>query len=64
MLVWLAENLGTIAVCALVLLISALAVRSLIRDKKRGKSPCGCSRSGCAGCGGCQSAAPTGGGSK
>ena len=59
MLAWLTANLGTIIVCALVLVISALAVRSLIRDKKQGKSSCGCSCSGCAGCGGCHSAAPT-----
>ncbi len=58
MLAWLAANLGTIVVCALVLAVSALAVRGLIRDKKQGKSPCGSSCSGCAGCGGCHSAAP------
>ncbi|MCM1150126.1 MAG: FeoB-associated Cys-rich membrane protein [Butyricicoccus sp.] len=57
MLAWLAANLGTIVVCALVLVIVALAARTLIRDKKQGRSPCGGSCSGCAGCGGCQSAA-------
>lgn len=64
MLAWLTANLGTIIVCALVLVISALAVRSLIRGKKQGKSPCGCSCSGCAGCNSCQSASPTQGGRK
>ena len=50
MLGWLSANAGTITVCALVLIAAALAVRSLVRSKKQGKSPCGCS--GCAGCGG------------
>lgn len=56
MLSWLSANIGTIAVCALVLAAAALAARSLIRDKKQGKSPCGGSCSGCAGCGSCHSA--------
>ena len=51
MLAWLSANAGTIAVCALVLAVAALAVRSLIRNKKRGKTPCGCGCAGCAGCG-------------
>ncbi len=55
MLAWLTANLGTIVVCALVLVIVFFAARALIRDKKQGKSPCGCS---CGGCGGCHSAAP------
>ena len=58
MLAWLAANLGTIIVCALVLAVVFLAARKLLKDKKQGKSPCGCSCSGCAGCGGCHSAAP------
>jgi len=58
-LIWLAANAGTIVVCVLVLVIAALAVRTLIRDKRRGKSPCGGSCSGCAGCGACHGGAQT-----
>ncbi len=57
MLGWLAANAGTLAVCALVLVIVFFAARSLIRDRKQGKSPCGCSCSGCGGCGRCHSTA-------
>lgn len=53
MLTWLSANLGTAVVCALVLAATALAARTLLRDKKRGKSPCGCSCSGCGGCNCC-----------
>lgn len=64
MLSWLASNAGTIAVCALVLVIAALAARTLIRDKKQGKSPCGGSCSGCAGCGSCHSSVQAHNGNK
>ena len=53
MIAWLSANAGTITVCALVIIVAALAVRSLIKSKKQGESPCGCS--GCTGCSGCPS---------
>ena len=43
---WIGENAGTIAVCLVLAGIVALAVRSVIRDRKKGGS-CGC---GCAAC--------------
>lgn len=46
------DNLSTILVVCVLLLIVALAIRSMIRDKKKG----GCA-GGCAGCSGCASAA-------
>lgn len=45
---WLGNNVGTIAVAAVVAcMLVALAVK-LIRDKKNGKSGCACGCSGCA----------------
>lgn len=46
------DNLSTILVVCVLLLVVALAIRSMIRDKKKG----GCA-GGCAGCTGCTSAA-------
>ncbi len=47
MLVWITANLGTIVVLLIVAAVIALAARSIIRQKKQGKSSCGC---GCASC--------------
>lgn len=44
---WLQDNIGTIVVCALLaVVLGAIAVK-MIKDRKQGKSSCGC---GCAGC--------------
>ena len=40
-------NLGTIIVCAIVLLLVGGAFFSLLRNKRNGKSSCGCGCSGC-----------------
>lgn len=45
---WLIENLGTILVCTVLILIVAAIVRSMIRNKKKGVSSCGCGCSNCA----------------
>lgn len=47
MLAWIAENIGTILILAAFIAIAAMIVLGLLRDKKKGKSSCGC---GCAGC--------------
>jgi len=47
MLNWIAENLATILICAILILIVFLIIRYLLRQKKAGKSSCGC---GCANC--------------
>ena len=47
MFAWLAENLGTIVISAVLLAIVAAIVIYLIRQKKQGKSTCG---AGCAHC--------------
>ena len=46
---WISENLGTIVVSVLLIVMIAGVVRGMIRNKKAGKSTCGC---GC-GCGSC-----------
>ncbi|MBO5295377.1 MAG: FeoB-associated Cys-rich membrane protein [Clostridia bacterium] len=57
MLNWLQNNIGTIAVCAvLVVLFGAVIVR-MIKNKKAGKSSCGCGCSECAMHGQCHGAA-------
>jgi len=45
---WLAENVGTIAVGALLIVIFGAIVMKLIKNKKEGKSSCGCGCSDCA----------------
>ena len=47
MLDWIAANLATILICALLIVIVFLIVRYLLRQKKAGKSSCG---AGCAHC--------------
>ena len=47
MFAWIAQNLGTILVSAVLLVIVIAIVRYLIRQKKQGKSSCG---AGCAHC--------------
>ena len=48
MLEWVKYNIGTIIVgAALVLLIAFIIVR-MVKNKKQGKSACGCGCSGCA----------------
>lgn len=47
MLAWISENIGTILICAALLAVVAAIVAGLVRDRKKGKSSCGC---GCADC--------------
>ena len=53
MFAWIAENIGTILITAALVLIVALIVRKLIKDKKKGKSSCGCNCAHCAMAGSC-----------
>ena len=39
--------MGTVLVLAVLLVVVGLIVRGMVRDRKQGKSSCGC---GCAGC--------------
>ena len=56
MLEWLYANLANILILMLVGALIALAVISMIRDKKAGKSSCGCNCAKCAMAGKCHSA--------
>lgn len=55
MIGWLAANWVNILVIALVAVAVFFAARSLIKDKKAGKSTCGCNCSHCALAGKCHS---------
>ena len=47
MITWLTENIGTIIVLVIVLACAGLAAWKIVRDRRNGKSSCGC---GCANC--------------
>ncbi len=53
MLTWLSANLVNIALIAVIVLVTGLLIRSMIRDKKAGKPSCGGSCAGCGACSGC-----------
>ena len=44
---WIASNIGTIIISAVLLGIVAAIVIKIVKDKRRGRSSCGC---GCANC--------------
>ena len=44
---WIASNIGTIIISAVLLGIMTAIIVKLIKDKRRGRSSCGC---GCANC--------------
>ncbi len=48
MLDWITENLSTIVVSLILVLVVAAIIRKLVRDKKKGKSSCGCNCAHCA----------------
>lgn len=48
MLTWLADNIATIIVCVVLAAILAAIVVKLVRNKKNGKTSCGCGCSACA----------------
>ncbi len=50
---WLSQNLGTILITILLILIVTGIVIKLIRDKKQGKSTCGGNCAHCNMCAGC-----------
>ena len=52
---WLYANLATILICAALIAVVTLIILGMIRDKKKGKSSCGCNCAGCAMSGSCHS---------
>ncbi|MEE1155588.1 MAG: FeoB-associated Cys-rich membrane protein [Acutalibacteraceae bacterium] len=53
MIEWLSANIGTIIVGAIVLAILLLVVCYLLKNRKQGKTSCGCNCSGCPMSGSC-----------
>lgn len=53
MLEWIASNLANIIITTVLILIVALVIRVLVRDRKAGISSCSCKCSGCAMAGKC-----------
>lgn len=53
MLAWLSQNIATIIICAVLIGIVAAIIVGMVRDKKKGKSSCGCGCSGCSMSGSC-----------
>ena len=47
MLEWLSANIGSIIIGAVILVILVLIIRSLLKNKKQGKTSCGCGCSSC-----------------
>ncbi len=60
MIAWLSANLINIALVAVLVLIVGLLLRGMIRDKKAGKSSCGCNCASCGACSGCSACAKCG----
>lgn len=54
MFAWLSENLATIIICAVLLAVVIAICVHLVRQKKQGKSPCGCGCESCGSCGQCR----------
>lgn len=51
---WFLNNLGNIAVCIVLTVVVGMIIRTLIRNKKKGKSSCGCGCATCAMSGSCR----------
>lgn len=64
MLQWISANAGTLVLCILLLAVVALIVRSLLRQRKQGKSSCGCNCAHCAMAGQCHGGAKQHSGTK
>lgn len=60
MAAWLAQNIGSIAVFALLAAVVAAIIAGMVRSKKQGKSTCSCGGT----CGCCPMAGKCGGGAK
>lgn len=55
MIEWIAANIANIVVILMIAAIVTAVIVKLVRDKRRGKSSCGCSCGGCALSGSCNS---------
>ena len=50
---WIADNLGNICISLVLVIIVAAIIRGIIKDKRQGKSSCGCNCGHCAMAGTC-----------
>ena len=53
MLAWISANIATVIICAELVIIVAAIIIGMVRDKKKGKSSCGCGCSSCPMSGSC-----------
>lgn len=53
MVQWLTDNLGNICISLVLVIIVAAIICGIIKDKRQGKSSCGCNCSHCAMSGSC-----------
>ncbi len=53
MLTWFVENMATIIISAVLIIVAAAVIANMVRDKRKGKSSCGCGCQGCAMRGAC-----------
>ena len=58
MLPWILDNMATIIISAVLLLVVAAVIASMVRGKRKGRSSCGCGCAGCAMNGACHPAKP------
>ena len=47
MLSWLCENAATIIICAVLAAVVAALIVNMVKNRKKGKSSCGCGCSSC-----------------
>lgn len=55
MITWFSENIATIIICTALLAVITAVIAGMVRDKKKGKSSCGCGCANCAMNGSCHS---------
>ncbi len=53
MLAWLLENIATVIIAAVLIAAVIIILVKMVRDKRQGKSSCGCGCSSCAMRGSC-----------
>ena len=54
MIIWMTENLGTIVVSIILVVIVAFAIRRIVKDRKDGVSSCGGNCAHCKMCSSCR----------
>ena len=60
MISWLFANAINIVLIAVIVLVVSLLIRSMIRDRRAGKAPCGGNCASCGACHGCASCSQCG----